>query len=82
MLRSVLSIVRQTGRLTPMHRRFHWLKRPRNGCTSFLQGEHPYDMHEAAQLLEDISNGRPRHSPYLDVSWFGPHCLWTSGPLQ
>ena len=34
-------------------------------------------MREAARLLEDLSNGHPNHSPFLDVSWPEPHCRFT-----
>lgn len=32
-------------------------------------------MHEAARHLESMSYGNPIHSPFLDVSWQGPHCF-------
>ena len=34
-----------------------------------LQGEYPFEMHSAAQELENISNGVVSHEPLMDVSW-------------
>lgn len=50
------------------------------GYLSFfwILGQDPWDMSEAAQELENLSNGVLGEKPFLDVSWSGPYIVLSS----